>query len=217
MTPDAGEDGSTRDAIRAAATTLFAARGFDAVTVRQIAAEAGVSPGLVLHHFGSKAGLQEAVVARVQEWFDDMLGLAEGRNAMEALEDRNWDDLLDQASTVFDGDDTLPDLLVRLVAEDDPFATGLVGGLIQRSEQTMDAYVRAGVLVDDPTPELRAALLVAMDLGVLLLRRQLIAHLGFDPHRGEGMKRWAAVSERVFAALFVTPQSHPTDLSDTEE
>ena len=29
--------------------------------MRQIAGEAGVSPALVLHHFGSKAGLREEV------------------------------------------------------------------------------------------------------------------------------------------------------------
>lgn len=41
----------------------FAAQGFDGVTVRTIAAEAGVSPGLIKHHFGSKEGLRDAVDA----------------------------------------------------------------------------------------------------------------------------------------------------------
>ena len=39
--------------------------------IRAIAADAGVSPGLVVHHFGSKDGLREAcdrhVVARFRE------------------------------------------------------------------------------------------------------------------------------------------------------
>ena len=40
---------------------LFARRGAAAVTIRDIAAEAGVSPSLVIHHYGSKQGLREAV------------------------------------------------------------------------------------------------------------------------------------------------------------
>jgi TetR/AcrR family transcriptional regulator, regulator of cefoperazone and chloramphenicol sensitivity len=39
----------------------------------QIAAAAGVSPGLVIHHFGSKDGLREAVDAHVLAVFGAML------------------------------------------------------------------------------------------------------------------------------------------------
>ncbi|MEE6280420.1 TetR family transcriptional regulator [Georgenia sunbinii] len=45
--------------IRNAAVARFGADGFDA-GLRTVAADAGVSPALVLHHFGSKAGLREA-------------------------------------------------------------------------------------------------------------------------------------------------------------
>ena len=43
-----------RARIRLAALELFGAQGFDKTTIRQIATRAGVSPGLVIHHFGSK-------------------------------------------------------------------------------------------------------------------------------------------------------------------
>lgn len=46
--------------IRVAAITEFAAHGFTKTTVRGIAEAAGVSPGLVIHHFGSKDGLRAA-------------------------------------------------------------------------------------------------------------------------------------------------------------
>jgi len=45
---------STRPEILAAARTLFAARGYHATTVRDIAAEAGVNAALVHHYFGIK-------------------------------------------------------------------------------------------------------------------------------------------------------------------
>jgi len=47
----------SRAAILAAAQRLFAERGYDATSVRAVAAAARVDPALVLHFFGSKAEL----------------------------------------------------------------------------------------------------------------------------------------------------------------
>lgn len=52
-------DLTTRARIRDAAITAFGTGGFGA-PVRTIASRAGVSPGLVIHHFGSKDGLRAA-------------------------------------------------------------------------------------------------------------------------------------------------------------
>ncbi|MER6593957.1 TetR family transcriptional regulator [Micromonospora purpureochromogenes] len=52
----------TRQAILAAARTIFAERGFDAASIRVIAAAAGVDPALVHHYFGSKEELFRATV-----------------------------------------------------------------------------------------------------------------------------------------------------------
>jgi len=54
------DDLTTRARIRDAAIGLFGRDGFSRATVRAVASIAGVSPGLVIHHFGSKAGLREA-------------------------------------------------------------------------------------------------------------------------------------------------------------
>ncbi|MGB9222089.1 TetR/AcrR family transcriptional regulator [Mycobacterium sp.] len=47
--------------IREAALKLSAVRGAQATSIRMVAAAAGVSIGLVQHHFGTKAGLFQAV------------------------------------------------------------------------------------------------------------------------------------------------------------
>ncbi|HEY6692923.1 MAG TPA: helix-turn-helix domain-containing protein, partial [Solirubrobacteraceae bacterium] len=47
----------TRVAILGAARKLFAERGYAGASMRAIAAEAGVDASLVVHFFGSKAGL----------------------------------------------------------------------------------------------------------------------------------------------------------------
>lgn len=51
------EDIDTRGRILAAATKAFAQRGFDAVTVRDITAAAGVNGAAINYHFGSKERL----------------------------------------------------------------------------------------------------------------------------------------------------------------
>ena len=53
----------SREDIAAAARRLFAARGYGAVPVRVIAAEAGVDPALIYHFFGSKKGLLDELMA----------------------------------------------------------------------------------------------------------------------------------------------------------
>jgi AcrR family transcriptional regulator len=53
----------------APARGLFAERGIDAVSTREIAAAAGVAHGLVRHHFGSKVGLWDAVIAAADAEF----------------------------------------------------------------------------------------------------------------------------------------------------
>lgn len=50
----------TRTAVLEAAKEAFGTRGYDATSVRAVARTAGVDPSLVLHFFGTKAGLFEA-------------------------------------------------------------------------------------------------------------------------------------------------------------
>jgi len=55
---------ATREAILAAATTLFGEKGFAAATIDEIAIAAGVAKGAVYHHFPNKEAIFEAVLQR---------------------------------------------------------------------------------------------------------------------------------------------------------
>lgn len=57
------ESDATAAEVRKAAQELFAAHGYAAVGLEQVAAAAGVTRGAVYHHFGSKHGLFTAVLS----------------------------------------------------------------------------------------------------------------------------------------------------------
>lgn len=65
---------ATREALLNAASALFAARGFDAVTVGEIAQKAGVNKALINYHFGGKLQLYRSIV---REMFAELLARVE--------------------------------------------------------------------------------------------------------------------------------------------
>ena len=54
---------STRDAVFNASATLFSAKGFDGVSIDDIAGLAGVNKAMIYYHFADKVALYRAVVA----------------------------------------------------------------------------------------------------------------------------------------------------------
>lgn len=55
-------DASTRDQVLAAARQAFTEKGYTGASIRQVAAQAGVDPGMIRHWFGDKAGLFRAAM-----------------------------------------------------------------------------------------------------------------------------------------------------------
>ncbi|MGM7644877.1 TetR/AcrR family transcriptional regulator [Nocardia sp. JW2] len=71
LNPRAAEGDLTAKArIRNAAIDLFAEHGESKVSLRAVASRAGVTLGLVQHHFKTKAGLVDAVDRLVVDYFD---------------------------------------------------------------------------------------------------------------------------------------------------
>jgi TetR/AcrR family transcriptional regulator, fatty acid metabolism regulator protein len=77
-----------QDQILQAAVRVFAAQGYEATRVGDIATEAGVAYGLVYHYFGSKEAVLEAVFREAWGRLLAALAVAEetGENAPEQLE-----------------------------------------------------------------------------------------------------------------------------------
>jgi TetR/AcrR family transcriptional regulator, regulator of cefoperazone and chloramphenicol sensitivity len=64
-----GEDLTAKARIRNAAMDLYAEHGEDRTSMRAIAAAAGVTVGLLVHHFGTKDRLRDAVEQLVVDYF----------------------------------------------------------------------------------------------------------------------------------------------------
>lgn len=77
----------TRQRILDAAGSCFAATGFSKTTVEEIAARAGVSKGIVYHHFDGKDGLLERVVERLCADWVEVSGLHTWIARTDSLED----------------------------------------------------------------------------------------------------------------------------------
>lgn len=80
---------SGKDRILLCAMELFAQRGFDGVTTRDIAAKADVSVGLINHHYGSKEGLRQAVdeyfIAQFERFYEGDDGHVEDQPPREMI------------------------------------------------------------------------------------------------------------------------------------
>src|SRR5678815_6090761 len=63
--PSARDDATVRESLLEAARRLFLARGFAAVSIREIAAEAGATAAMIHYYFGDKLGLYRAMLEAV--------------------------------------------------------------------------------------------------------------------------------------------------------
>lgn len=187
----AGEDDRTaRARIRDAAIARFAADGPGGASVRAIATEAGVSPALVLHHFGSKDALRRACDEHVTTVLR-----ARKHEAMRATAPT------DPLALLRDAGDTAPLLLrylARALGERTEAAAHLFAELVDDAEAYLAQGVREGVLRPSGHPRERATLLVTWQLAPLLLHEQLREVLGLDLLADEeALVRWSAPAVEV--------------------
>jgi len=192
-------DTTARAQIRDCALKLFGERGLDAATVRDIAACAGVSPGLVLHHFGSKQGLREAVDAHVMSMFDAMLATAlEDPDAFATGDTQTVGSFAELFAAVTPVDSPIPAYLQRLLLSGDPVGRQLFRQWFQLTQTAVDAMAANGNLRPTSDRDAMAAFLLVNDLAMILLHDHVADAIGTDPLSQEGMRRWASIAFDVY-------------------
>ncbi|MGH3596011.1 MAG: TetR/AcrR family transcriptional regulator [Mycobacterium sp.] len=190
------DDRTARARIRDEALRLFAERGPDAVTMRDIATAAGVSPALLVRHYGSKDGLVQAVDNHVVGSLEALLGQMTSQTATVGLGPAAVPSMLDGLAPHLPPESAIPAYLSRLLIAGGPAGSALFERLHRVSRDTLDAMVAAGTASTGDDPDVRAAFLLVNDIAVLTLRQRLTEVLGIDPLSQEGITRWAG---EVFA------------------
>lgn len=187
--------------IRETAMRLFAERGAAAVTVREIARAAGVSPGLVIHHYGSKDGLKDAVDRRAVAFFEEMIGEF-GRLGEEG----GGASLAELFAVRLESEPAMVDYIRRLLLDGGDAADGLFAKLLDATEAGMRALAAAGAVRPAPDERLRTAFLLSNDLSLVLLHRQIARTVGFDPLTRKGLGPWSAAVLDVYTrGVFALP------------
>ena len=206
-------DLTARATIRNAALRLFADRGPDAVTVREIATQAGVSPALVIHHFGSKDGLRTEVDAFAAQAFDAILEALPTEELAEILAGGAATGSLAEAfARGFPPGSPLPAYLRRLLLTNDPVGTALFGRWYAATRRVLDVMVEMGVARPSQDPDIRAAFFLVNDLAPILLRNPIAMVIGADPMTPEGIDRWTREATIVYAEGAFSPprkEQHP--------
>jgi AcrR family transcriptional regulator len=199
------DDRTARAVIRDEALRMFAVRGPDAVRLREIAAAAGVSPGLVVHHFGSLDGLRAVVDQYVVDTFDAILAEAIERGAPDPYGPVASGAITTLLAAHLPADSPIPGYLRRMLLAGTDQARELFARLQRMSRAALDDMVAAGVSAPGADPDVRAAFLMVNDLALLLLRDRLTETLGVDPLSPEGMRRWSREALAVYGAGLRAP------------
>ncbi len=164
------DDRTTRARIRDAAIECFARNGIAGTTVRKIATSAGVSPGLVIHHYGSMERLRsecdDHVAASIRSYKRAAIAEGPGLDVLAALR----------------GSQAKPWMayLVAVLGDDSPTVADLVDELVTDAEGYLALGVETGMVRPSANPRGRAAILMLWSLGALVLHRHVERILGVD-------------------------------------
>jgi AcrR family transcriptional regulator len=204
--PDRNLEGAEgRSRLLRVAMRQIASLGFDGVTVRSIAAEANVSPGLIKYHFASKEGMREAVDA----YFLQRSGAAFDRAIRETQDlDSSKVGEYERAWLVRYGDEwpDFVDYLRRAILENSEWGQGLFRRYfdsIRHSLDRLDVSNRIGAHVDRLwLPYLYAFLL----LGPLILDPHIRAILGRSTYEPD---MWARFQKAMHSLVWEGASARP--------
>ncbi|WP_157073315.1 TetR/AcrR family transcriptional regulator [Kribbia dieselivorans] len=180
--PARPDDLTAKARIRNAALALFAGGGYDGTTMRAVATAAGVTVGLVVHHYGTKERLRDAVedliVAAFTEATASVKIVGSGRD-IGAARDRNVAQML--ASNT-----AMVDYLRRTIL--DPNDRGvLLNRLADLAAANLQELRAAGLTASRRSTAEQVAAVLTAQIGQLFLQPMVdrtVTHFGeSDPPR----------------------------------
>ena len=161
---------------------LFADQGSGATSIRAVAEQAGVAPGLVSHHFGSKQGLRDACDDYVLEYLREII--------KQGVDEQGVADP-DYLDRVYQGAADILRYVARALVDGSAGAAALFDSLVALTEEYLaDHPSHGGTSQTDPRTQ--AAVIVAMRLGVWVLHPHLLRAVGAETLTPQLMARLSA-------------------------
>ena len=199
--PALESDLTAKARIRETALQLFAAEGVAASSLRAVARAASVSPGLVVHHFGSKEGLvravDEAVVARINLALSEVPIEGSGPEIIEAR--------AEVVAAFLRRQPALFDYLGRALSERTEASAELFHRVFSFAVRD-ERLIAAGVSRPETDRFWRAMHQVILVVGPLLIRPLIERELGGSLLTAENVTRWIQAHKYLLQhGLYVSP------------
>jgi AcrR family transcriptional regulator len=183
--------------IRNAALEGFARDGVAATSIRDVAKAAGVSPGLVQHHFKTKAELERAVNAYVvqiatdaYQGFEEATATASTDELLRAMGDRITVFVREHRSALL--------YVIRSAADGEAAGLNIFDAFLALIDTQVQRLADAGTLREDVDRRWLGLHVVLFNLGTVLLEPAIDRHLP-EPFRTPAqLERWNRASTDLF-------------------
>ena len=185
------DDLTARARIRDAALVQFSEHGVRGATIKGIAEQAGVSPGLVQHHFGTKDNLRQACDDTVVDIFlrQTVHGAASG--------DITQPDFI---AGLYEASPPLIRYLARAAVEGGPAAATVLDEIAAGAEEFLTSTWPERFPAGSQHAVDAAAVMCAMHTGVIMLHDHLARQMGTDLVGAEATRIGLAMFD-VYAAM----------------
>lgn len=176
--PERGDDTNRKRLILESAVRLYAKEGFERVTFKSIAVEAGVANSLIRHYFGSKEEFRSTCNRFV---LDEVIQVLEGI--------QDIDNSIDNLNKTINGliknlreRSYLLRYLARLFMDGDDGANSLFHEYFQQIRSYIDRLDAANLLTEGSSPVWLSFSFIYMQLGTAFLQDQIEQILGVDAY-----------------------------------
>lgn len=204
--PPARGEQSSVDRIRDVALKTFAVHGTEATSLRMIAESAGVSIGLVQHHFKTKGNLITAVDEYVMAVLGQSLaGPLPGAptDPVSAVAHRVTDLVSNHAPVI--------DYMCRAVVDCTPMGVRIFDGLVDIGRGHWDQLAQQGLVRPGLDPDWVALNPMVLVLGIFMVRSHLDRHLP-DPFTSPAqLDRWQKATDALIRSGQIIAPEPKTD------
>jgi AcrR family transcriptional regulator len=165
----------TREAIRQTALRLFAERGFEAVTVTEVARQANVSPATVFNYFPTK---EDLFYERMEVFEEELLEAVQNRHEGQSILAAFRDFVLSVSGVLAEQDPSERLAMFARIVVDSPALQERERRIFDRYSHSLAALIAAetGAASEDVEPWAAASVLIGVHRGLIdYVRRQALA------------------------------------------